>query len=131
MANSMHLDEDAVLACADLVGRTGATEFQIGYLHDEPPQQWYAHAQYRGTRITEENHAGPSEAADALCRRLLTGARCAHCGGLVALSGAGAVAYGNPVMADGSTWSAAEAAAAGQCRWHRMGPKWVMGCEAA
>ena len=125
----MNLDEDAVLACADLVGRTGAKEFQIGYLHDEPPHQWYAHAQYRGTRITEEHCSGPSEAADALCRRLLTGAKCAHCGGLVALSGAGAVAYGNPVMADGSTWSAAEAAAAGQCRWRRMGAKWVMGCE--
>src|SRR5258706_493846 len=74
MANSMHLDEDAVLACTDLVGRTGAKEFQLGYLHDEPPHQWYAQAQYKGARIIEENHAGPSEAADALSRRLLTGA---------------------------------------------------------
>lgn len=120
-----------MLACTDLVGRTGAKEFQLGYLHDEPPHQWYAQAQYKGARIIEENHAGPSEAADALSRRLLTGARCAHCGGLVALSGSGAVAYQNPVMADGREWTAADAAAAGQCRWHRMGPKWVMGCEAA
>lgn len=124
------LDEDAIMACADLVGRTGATEFRIGYLNDFPPHEWYAHARYKGTRITEGNCAGPSEAADALCRRLLTGAKCTHCGGLVALSGAGAVAYGSPVMADGSRWTAAEAAAAGQCRWRRMGPKWVMGCKA-
>ena len=33
----MNLDEDAVKACADLVGRTGATEFQIGYLHATCP----------------------------------------------------------------------------------------------
>ena len=125
-----NLDEDAVLACADLVGRTGAKEFRIGYLNDDAPNQWYARASYKGTRITEQDYRGPSEAADALSRRLLTGAKCTHCGGLVALSGAGAVAYGSPVMADGSRWTAAEAAAAGQCRWRRMGPKWVMGCKA-
>ncbi len=45
----MNLDQDAVTACADLVGRTGATNFTIGYLHDDvPPDQaaWYAHAQF-------------------------------------------------------------------------------------
>ena len=121
-------DDDAMTACADLVGRTGASEFQIGYLNDEPPHQWYAHATYKGTRITEDGHKGPVEAADALCRRLLTGARCQHCGGLVALSDAGAVAFGGQ-MTDGTIWTADEARAAGQCRWQRMGPKWVMGCK--
>lgn len=123
------IDQDAITACADLVGRTGAKEFQIGYLNDEPPHKWYAHAQWKGARIGVEDHAGPVEAADALCRRLLTGAKCTGCGGLVALSDAGATAFRNPVMADGSTWSAEEAAAATQCRWRRMGPKWVMGCR--
>src|SRR5258706_5192328 len=124
----MHFAGESVLASTDLVGRTGAKEFQLGYLHDEPPHQWYAQAQYKGARIIEENHAGPSEAADALSRRLLTGARCAHCGGLVALSGSGAAADQDPVMADGTEVSAADVSAAGQCRWHRVGPKWVMGC---
>lgn len=126
---SLNLDEDAIVACADLVGRTGAREFQIGYLSDDPPHQWYAHASYKGARITEGDQEGPAEAADALSRRLLAGAKCAHCGALVALSGAGAVAYGSAVMADGSEWTAAEAAGAGQCRWRRLGPKWVRGCE--
>ena len=125
----MTLDEDAVMACADLVGRTGAREFRIGYLSDDPPYGWYAHASYRGARISTGDHPRPAEAADALCRRLLTGAKCTGCGGLVALSGSGAVAFDSPAMADGSTWTAEEAAATEQCRWRRMGPKWVMGCK--
>jgi len=44
----VNLDEDALIAAADLVGRTGATGFEIGYLHDDVPAEkagWYAHAQ--------------------------------------------------------------------------------------
>lgn len=125
----MNLDQDAVIACADLVGRAGATEFQIGYLHDDVPADqagWYAHAQYKGARITAEDHPGPAEAADALACQLLAGARC-RCGRLVALSDHGAVAFEGQ-MADGSTWSVEEARAAGQCRWRRVGPRWEMGC---
>ncbi len=35
----MNLDEDALIAATDLVGRTGAKEFQIGYLNDDPPHR--------------------------------------------------------------------------------------------
>jgi hypothetical protein len=125
----MNLDEDAVVAGADLVGRTGATHFQVGYVNDDPPHLWYAQAQYRGARITEENHPGPVEAVEALARRLLTGGKCVNCGKLIALSGSGAFAYTSPVMADGSTWTAEEAAAAGQCRWTRMGRRWGSACK--
>src|SRR6202035_2515601 len=37
-------DEDAVKACADLVGRTGAKSFECGYLRDNVPAEqagWY------------------------------------------------------------------------------------------
>ncbi len=128
------LDQDAVVAAVDLVGRAGARNFEVGYLHDDVLTEeagWYAHAQYRGARITEEDHRGPVEACEALARRLLTGAKCQHCGGLVALSDSGAVAYDDVTMADGSKWTADEAAAAGQCRWRRMGDRWVRGCEAS
>lgn len=127
----MNLDEDALQACADLVGRTGATGLQFGYLHDDvPPDQagWYAHAQYRGARITVDDQRGPIEAADALCRRLLVGAKCVHCSKLVALSDDGAVAY-DSTLVDGTRWTAEEAARAGQCRWRRVGPRWARGCE--
>lgn len=127
----MSLDDDALLAAVDLVGRTGATNFQVGYLHDGvPPEEagWYAHAQYRGARITAEDHPGPVEAAEALARCLLNGAKCAHCGSLVALSDAGAMAYDTRLV-DGSEWTVEQARAAGQCRWRRIGARWERGCE--
>jgi hypothetical protein len=128
---TLTFDEDAVVAAADLVGRAGAREFEIGYLHDDVPVEeagWYANAKYRGTRITEENHRGPTEAAEALARRILTGARC-RCGKLVALSDDGAVAFDNVTMADGSKWSAKKARKAGQCRWTRVGKRWEPSCD--
>lgn len=127
----MNIDEDAIVAAVDLVGRTGAGEFEVGYLHDDAPVEeagWYASAIFRGAKIIEEDHRSPTEAAEALARRLLTGARC-RCGALVALSDHGAVAHEFALMADGSHWTAAEARRAGQCRWTRVGPRWVRGCE--
>jgi hypothetical protein len=124
------LDQDALHATIDLVGRTGATQLQFGYLHDDVPvhqADWWAHAQYRGARIAVEHHAGPIEALEALARRLLTGAKC-KCGKLVALSDTEAVAFEGRLL-DGTTWTPQQAAAAGQCRWHRNGPRWTRGCE--
>jgi hypothetical protein len=123
-------DEQRLIAAVDLVGRTGAKHFEVGYLHDDVPMEeaaWYAHARYRGTRISVENQLGPAEAAEALALRLLTGAKCA-CGKLVALSGDGALAFRNPVMSDGSRFPLDEAVRAGQCRWKRDGERWVSGC---
>lgn len=100
---------DAVEACADLVGRAGATEFKIGYLHDNVPVEqagWYAHAEYRGTRITVDDRRSPSEAALALAERLLHGAAC-RCGRTVTL------ADGRP-----------------GCRWRLAGKRWEPGCDA-
>lgn len=122
--------DNIVVACADLVGRAGARGFQIGYLHDDVPADqagWYAHAQYRGARITTQDHPGPAEAADALARKILTGGRC-RCGRLVALDTSGAVACANATMADGSTWTVDQAAAAGQCLWTRTGNRWNPSC---
>ena len=120
-------DRDKVVACADLVGRSGARQFQIGYLNDEPPHAWYAHAMFRGARIQAEGHDGPAQAAMALAVKILTGAKC-RCGRLVALRPSGAVAFRKTRMADGTEWSAAEAAKAGQCRWRLIGDKWEPSC---
>ena len=125
----MNLDEDALKAAADLVGRTGARSFEIGYLNDEPPHRWYAHAQYKGARITAEDHPGPVEAAEGLARRLLTGAKCTGCGGLVALSDDGAFIYASAALTDGTKWDAATARRVHQCRWTRVGARWEMGCK--
>ena len=123
--------DDIIVAAVDLVGRAGATGFEVGYLHDDVPVTeagWYAHAQYRGARIIEENHEGPIEAAEALALRLLTGARC-RCGKLVALSPGLAFAYLNArTVVDGSAWTADDAAEAGQCLWQRRGARWEASC---
>lgn len=119
---------DAVVACADLVGRTGARHFSIGYIEGKP-QGWFAHAQYRGKRITVEDHPNPAAAASALAERLLTGARCS-CGKLVALSDEGAVAYASAsLVPTGENWTIEQAAAAGQCRWELIGARWEKGCR--
>ncbi len=120
-----------VIAAVDLVERTGAKQFEIGFLHEDVPVEeagWYAHAQYKGTRITAENQPGPAEAAEALAVRLLTGAKCKGCGKLVALTREGATAFHNPVMSDGSRFTFEEAVRVGQCRWRREGERWVSGC---
>lgn len=103
-----YMNEDAVMACADLVGRTGASGFEIGYLHDDVPIEaagWYAVAFFRGTRITADDHKSPSLAAMGLAERLLRGGAC-RCGKTVVLSGTGG------------------------CRWRLNGPRWEPGCTA-
>lgn len=125
------LSDEEVTAAIDLVGRTGARQLQVGYLYDDVPTadaDWYAHAQYRGARIQVEHHTSPQAAILALARRLLTGACCAHCGGLVQIHPAGAAFYRDAFLVDGSRFTG-EQAQAKQCRWRRIGEKWVQGCS--
>jgi len=102
---------DAVMACAELVGHSGATTFEIGYLHDDVPSEkaaWYAHALFKGTRVIAQDHTSPTAAAIELAERILANGRC-KCGRPVALSD----------CTDGC------------CRWHLAGKHWVPGCNAA
>ncbi len=106
-----HWDQDALIAAVDLVGRSGATDCEIGWLHDDVPIEeagWYATATYRGAKLTAEDHRGPVEAAEALGRRVLKGGTCAHCHKPVSLN----------------------AVSSNVCRWTRMGSRWKRGCEA-
>ena|SRR5690242_1177222 len=101
------LNEDAIIACADLAGRAGARDFEIGFLDDDPKQpRWYAVASYQGARIMTDEHRSPSTAAMALAERLLSGATC-RCGKPVVLSGGGG------------------------CRWRLLGQRWEPSCDAA
>jgi hypothetical protein len=104
-----YINDDVLLACVDLVGRAGASGFEIGYLHEDVPVEdagWYAYATYHGARITVEDHRSPTGAALALAERLLRGAMC-RCRRPVALSD----------RADG-------------CRWRLLGKRWEPGCDA-
>lgn len=103
-----YVNDDIVIACADLVGRAGALDFQIGYLHDDVPVEeagWYAHARYRGARITVDDRRSPTEAAMALAQRLLDGATC-RCRRPVTLTDR------RP-----------------GCRWQLVGQRWKPGCD--
>ena len=125
------LDTEAAIAAADLVGRTGAKTLEVGYLHDTERSEdadWWASAQYRGARIMVEHHTSPTAALEALAARLLTGAKCAHCGGAVTLDGTGAVFYRDAARPDGSVFTEADARSRPLCHWRRVGPKWVEGC---
>lgn len=125
------VDTEALTAGVDLVGRTGATELEIGYLHHGVPVEdaaWWAQARYKGARLTVEDHRDPVAAVEALAVRLLTGAQCQHCHRLVCLDDAGAMAHDSTLL-DGRKWSTEEQAAAGLCNWRRVGPKWIRGCE--
>lgn len=123
----------AVVACADLVQRTGASQFQIGRTEISGPDgkvvalgPWFASCAYQGKPIQVEGFDGPQEAADALAIRLLTGGKC-RCGRLVALTPLGATAH-DGTLADGTRWTVQEARQAGQCRWRRTGDRWNPDC---
>lgn len=101
-------DQDALVAAVNLIGRSGATNIEIGYLHDDVPMEeagWYATAAYRGARLIEDEHRGPIEAVEALARRVLSGAQCRRCG--------------KEIRLDDDTPG---------CRWTRQGAKWTPGC---
>lgn len=127
------MSNDRFDAAVMLVGNSGARSLEIGYLYDDVPSEqaaWWATATYRGAKLNVENEAGPAEAVEALAKRLLTGARCQWCQGLVALSTDGAVAYPGSVMADGSRMPdrPTDLAALGQCLWRRNSARWEPGC---
>lgn len=107
------INEDILIACADLVGRTGATGFNISYTLDDDPPQWWAEAMYRGARLTSGLRPTPTSAALGLALRILRGAQC-RCGRLVSLS-------------DGAT----SAGTIDGCRWRLMGSRWEPGCDAS
>lgn len=123
---------DRLIAAVDLVGRSGAREFEAGYLHDDVPLEeadWWASALYKGTKIQVEHEKSPIDAAEALAFRILTGSKCNHCQKLVALSDDGAFAFIDAHLIDGTEWKAKDVARLGQCRWRRVGDRWVRGCE--
>ncbi|MFI2663703.1 hypothetical protein [Micromonospora carbonacea] len=104
------MNDDLLIACADLAGRAGAASFEIGHTGDDdtPVDQvrWYAVATYRDARLIADDHPSPTVAALALAERLLDGARC-RCTAMVTLSD------DRP-----------------GCRWRLVGARWEPGCDA-
>lgn len=86
--------KDRMMACIDLVGRTGAQDFQLRFSDDEKPVVWIAVAGFkrsgaarsgnpakRAERLGYQVGAGitPDIAAFRLLEQLVDGGRCTHC----------------------------------------------------
>jgi len=101
------LNDDVVMACADLAERAGARDFEFGYVHEGVPVEeagWYAHVNFKGARVIVQDHTSPTNAAFALAQKLLANGLC-RCGERVTLTDFNA-----------------------GCRWRLMGPRWEPGC---
>lgn len=108
---TMDFDQDAMVAAVDLIGRSGASEIEIGYDDDDPANvTWHAQAKYHGARLFFDGKADPIEAVEALARRVLRGARCRRCGAPIMLQ--------TPPGVSGRKG----------CRWRREGAEWIPGC---
>jgi len=67
------------VALTDLIGRTGATDLELGYLSDTEPYGWWAKANYAGRRLYVEHHAVADLALVDLARRIVDGGTCLRC----------------------------------------------------
>lgn len=118
----------ALIAAVDLGQRAGASGgFEFGWDDDDNPTEFYAEVAFKSHKVRGEG-PHPQAAGIDLARKLLTGGKC-RCGKLVALDDEGAAAFDQAQMADGTTWTADEAAAAGQCRWRLVGNRWEPSCD--
>lgn len=77
-----HEFDPKFIAGVDMLGRTGATQFQIRYADDEKPIVWFAVVIYKGNMKKFETAAAshPVEAVMRLCQQVIDGGTCTHCG---------------------------------------------------
>jgi hypothetical protein len=72
------MDDARFVAAVDLLGRTGAAEFQIRYCDEERPTLWMAAARWRG-HWEAAAALGPLPAVLRLCEQVIDGGQCTHC----------------------------------------------------
>jgi hypothetical protein len=74
-------DDDQMTAAVDLIGRTGAAEFQIRYCEEEKPVIWMAAARWGG-HYEAAGAMQPLAAVFRLLDQVIDGGTCQHCGRL-------------------------------------------------
>lgn len=72
-------DDDRMTAAVDLIGRTGAAEFQIRYCEEEKPVIWMAAARW-DNRWEAAAAMNPLQAIFRLLDQVIDGGKCQHCG---------------------------------------------------
>lgn len=77
-----------LLACIELVGRTGAKDVQIRYCEEEKPIIWMGVAKYLGRKDRDSPsrpvyvvgaHTNPITALVKLLEQIVDGGECTHC----------------------------------------------------
>jgi hypothetical protein len=71
--------EERLLAAIDLIGRTGAHSFEVGFDDDQTPTTWWAQARYSGRLMFTDDEPDPLHAVEQLLLRIVNGGRCTHC----------------------------------------------------
>lgn len=122
--NGEKLDTMAVLAVAELIGRTGAREYELGTTGST---HWYASCKVMGQRV-EAVADTPDAAAGALARKVVHGGKCVTCQRVITFDEAGIHAV-DKTLPDGTTWTAQQQADVGCCFWHRRGLHYVKSCQ--
>jgi hypothetical protein len=70
--------DERIPAAVDLLGRTGADEFQLRYCEEERPTIWIAAARWSGAWECAASTV-PAEAVFRLCNQVIDGGVCTHC----------------------------------------------------
>lgn len=109
---------DAIVAAAELIGRAGGKEFEVGFLDEDAPvhlARWWASATFNGAKVMVDEQPSGALACELLARQVLDGGLCTHCRRVVRIRPEGHVEdrYKGPKP----------------CAWHRVGPTWKRGCE--
>lgn len=100
-------------AALEMLGRTGATGFELSYDDDVEPVRWSATVTYRGTKLWETTHH-PVTATEALLEQVIDGGRCTRCGRPTAVMLRGVIPDGAPI---------------GICYRYRLGQRYVGTCS--
>lgn len=70
--------DDRFVAAVELIGRTGAAEFQVRYTDDEQPVVWICAAKWKD-HWEAAGGMTPLQAAIRLLEAVIDGGQCAHC----------------------------------------------------
>jgi hypothetical protein len=72
------VEDPRLIPAVDLLGRTGAAEFQIRYCDEEEPAVWFALARW-GDHWNVMSAFNPLAAIFRLCDDTIDGGQCQHC----------------------------------------------------
>lgn len=100
-----------MLAAVDVIADCGATDLEVSCISTVIGERWSAQATAANGEVVETSGFKlPEYAVEALARKMVNGGLCDNCG--------------KPIQLGGDRHNRHNV-----CRWKRIGPKWVAGCQ--